>query len=232
HSKAAQMFGKGDEEREISKRIVHGSNYDMGVDKLALVLGVTESFAKVLYGIYHTLFPEVKRDYHALVRRWIDTKRTIWTPEPVRFRRVFYGRIDEHVYRSAYASYPQYTVGGMLNRTLGICSRIFLNDADEALKEQWCNWYGMENWDEWQRLKARGVRSPKAIRWSGFDIRLQGHDSFGVSIPDDPDLIRWAATEWRSVAETTIHISETNKLVIPLDFKTGPSWGDMRDLKV
>lgn len=230
--KVAGNFGKGDEEREISKRQVHGSNYEMGIDKLALTMGVSEEVAKILYAIYHTLFPEVKQGYHKLVRSWIDSSRTIWTPEPVRFRKIYYGKIDDALYRSAYSAYPQITVGAMLNRTLGICAKIFLHDEREALRDQWCAWYGSENWDTWRSLRDKKMRTPQAIRWSGMDIRLNVHDAGGLSIPNDPDLIRWAATEWRRVGQEPIIISPTNHLVIPIDFKTGPTWGDQKDLKV
>lgn len=228
-------YGKGDEEREQSKRIVHGSNYDMGFDKLALILGVSEEVAKILGTIYHTLFPEVKSKYQAWIRHCLRTTRTLWMPEPVRFRKVFWDKIDDpKTERAAYATYPQSTVGAMLNRTIRICATIFREDHDEKFKDQWCAWYGAENWDRWRQRRDRGLRDPQTILWSGMDIRLNVHDAGGISIPNDPDLIRWAASTWKQVAETPIHVNEGETMVIPVEFKTGRTWAgeDQSDYKL
>lgn len=232
HSKHYSEYAKGDEERELSKRTVHGSNYDMGIDKLALVLGTTEIFATIVYNIYHQLFPEIKKNYHTLVRNWLTKTRTIWMPEPVKFRKVFWGKVDEEMFRSAYSCYPQCVVGAMCARTIAYCGTIFRNDIKEELKDQWCEWYGYENWDEWRRLRDCNDHSPKAIRWSGFDMRLNVHDSGMWTIPKKSDLINWSARVWKSYGETPIIISPTNHLVIPIDFKTGPNAGDLVDLKL
>ena len=57
-------FIKGDEEREQTKRIVHGGNYEIGIKKTALILGVSETLAKILLAIYYSLNPEIKNNYH------------------------------------------------------------------------------------------------------------------------------------------------------------------------
>jgi len=238
YTKPHGEFGKGDEERELCKRVVHGSNYDMYIKRLAMTLGVSEEVAKVLYGIYHTLFPEIKRDYHGWVRDTLTKTRTIWMPDPVKFRKVFWGfgrTLDDETLRSAYSCYPQCSVGAMLSRTLYICSNIFRFDDDEKYKDQWCAWYGPGNWDRWRILRDHGDRSPEAILWSGMDVRLNVHDAGGISIPNDSDLIQWTARTWKQIGEEPIIIDPKNRerdLVIPIDFKMGPSWGDQWDLKL
>lgn len=227
-------YKKGDEEREISKRVVHAYNYGMGADKMAIITGVSVEFAAILLKIYGTLFPEIKTNYHAWVEGCIRKDRTIWMPEPVKFRKIFYDYMDDAMMRSAYSCYPQCTIGSMLSRTIAITTRIFREDRDDRLKDQWCAWYGTENWERWNFLRDRDSRSPDAIRWAGMDVRLNVHDAGGISIPDDPDLILWAATTWKNVAETPIQIHPKETVVIPVDFKKGTTWGneDLKDYKL
>lgn len=227
-------FVKGDEEREQSKRIVHGYNYEIGKDKMSIILGVPEALAGLLLEIYGKLFPEIKGNYHTWIREQLKRTRTLWMPEPVRFRKVFWDQITDDVYRQAYASYAQLTVGAMLNRTLARCARVFKEDHDEKLKDQWCMWYGTENWDDWRRLRDSGLASPQAILWGGMDIRLNIHDAGGISVPNDPSLVQWAAMQWRAFGQETIWIEKDRPLVIPVDFKTGKTWGseDLKDYKI
>jgi DNA polymerase I - 3''-5'' exonuclease and polymerase domains len=227
-------FGKGDEEREIAKRAVHAGNYGEGVSKFALRTGLAEDSAAIVKKIYETLFPEIKTNYQAWVERCIRKNKTICTPEPVKFRKIFYDIVSDDLMRQAYAAYPQYTIGAMLNRTIKKCCRIFIEDTTESLKDQWKAWYGDENWDNWRHLRDSGLRTPQAILWSGMDVRLNIHDAGGISIPNDPDLIRWAATRWKEIAETPIQVHENETMIVPVDFKTGATWGaeDQKDYKL
>ena len=232
-------FSKGDEEREIAKRGVHAGNYDEGAERFGIRTGLPTEHAVTFKTIYNTLFPEIKTNYHAWIEKQIRTTKTIWTPDPVRFRKVFHGvnsyvALDADILRQAYAAFPQSTIGAMLNRTIRLSCRIFLEDEHEKLRDQWCAWYGKENWDEWRILRDRGLRTPRAILWSGMDIRLNIHDAGGMSIPDDPDLVRWAAETWRGFAETPIQIHPNETMIVPCDFKKGPTWGaeDLKDYKL
>lgn len=242
HWKDADAFGKGDEEREISKRIVHGSNYGMGKAKLALILSVSESVAELLSKIYFALFPEVKSGYQAWIESELRSKRAIETPDPVRFKKVFWGippaisgqGIDEDDKRAAYASYPQIIVASLLNQTLVKSCTIFKNDVAEEFKEQWICYYGSENYDAWRRLRDNGIRTPRTILWGGMDVRLNVHDAGYISIPSDPDLVKWAARKWREFGEIPVMVKPEDPLVIPIEFKTGKTWGaeDQKDYKL
>lgn len=215
--------------------MVHAYNYGMGADKMALITGVTVEFAQILLKIYGTLFPEIKTNYHRWVEDCLKRNRTIQMPDPVAFRKIFWDDVrKDEVIRSAYSCWPQCTIGSMLKRTISITSRIFKEDEDGQYREQWCAWYGEDNWDEWRKLRASNDRSPKAILWSGFDVRLNVHDAGGISIPDVDWLILWVAKTWKMVAETPIHISDKESLVIPVDFKKGPTWSneDLKDYKL
>lgn len=234
-SKPWTDYKKGDEEREISKRVVHAYNYGMGADKMALITGVTVEFAQILLKIYGALFPEIKTNYHAWVEACLKKNRTIWMPDPVTFRKVFWDDIrNPEVIRSAYSCYPQCTIGSMLKRTISITSNIFREDEDGRYREQWCAWYGESNWEVWRKLRNGNVHTPQTILWSGFDTRLNVHDAGGISIPDDPWLIDWVAKTWKMVGETPIAVHTNEKVVIPIDFKKGTTWGseDLKDYKI
>lgn len=234
-SKPWADYKKGDEEREISKRVVHAYNYGLGADKLALMLGITLEFAALLLKIYGTLFPEIKTNYHKWVEDCLRKNRTIWMPPPVEFRKVFWDDVTKpEVQRSAYSCYPQCTIGSMLKRTIAKLGRIFREDSDGLYRKEWCAWYGEGNWDYWRRLRLQDDRSPQAILYSGMDIRLNVHDAGGISVPDVDWLIAWVAKTWKSVAEEPIQISPKETVVIPVDFKIGKTWGneDLKDYKL
>ncbi len=122
----------------------------------------------------------------------------------------------------------------MLTRTLSQCARIFKEDHDERYKDQWCAWYDATNWDRWRHLRDRDSRNPQSILWGGMDIRLNIHDAGGISLPNDPDLVKWAARQWKMVAETPIQVTLTETMIIPVDFKVGPTMSndDLHELKV
>jgi len=233
-SKASNAYVKGDEEREIAKRAVHAGNYGEGPSRFALRTGLPEKQAEAIKAIYYTLFPEIKTNYQAWIEKCIRKDRMLWMPKPVRFRKIFYDILNDDLLRVAYATFPQCTVASMLNRTIVKCGNVFRDDASESLRDQWWTWYGKENWDRWRALRDAGARSPQAIQWSGMDIRLNVHDAGGMVIPNDPDLVRWAATTWRATAETPIQVREDETMIIPVDFKTGPTWGgdDLKDYKL
>lgn len=242
NSKPPDEYRKGDEERELSKRCVHAYDYGMGAEKFALITGISLRLGQILLKIYGALFPEIKRDYHGWCEKCLKTTKTIWMPTPVRFRKVFhsvngYTPIDDNTMRSAYSCYPQCTIGAMLVRTLGKCCRIFANDVGDELRWAWEAWYGKRNWDTWCDLRASGSRSPQAILWGGMDVRLNIHDSGVMSIPNNPDLIRWAAITWKAIAEEEIIINPghpEDNLIVPVDFKIGKTLAgeDMLDYKL
>lgn len=217
------------EAREQSKRIVHGYNYSVGKKKMSLILNVPEAIADTLMKIYDKLFPEIRLGYQAWIERELRRSRTLWMPEPVRFRKVMWDQLNPDTLRAAYATYPQSIVGSIMNQTIVKCCNVFREDENEEFKEQWCAWYGHENYALWRNMRSRGDRSPLAILWSGMDVRLNVHDAAGISTPNDPNTIHWAATMFRKFGEVPIFITKEDPLTIPIDFKIGPSWGDQKD---
>ena len=242
NSKPPEAYRKGDEERELAKRVVHAYDYGLGAEKFALIAGISVRLAEILLQIYGALFPEIKSKYHAWCEKCLKTTKTIWMPDPVRFRKVFhsvnpYAALDDNTLRSAYSCYPQCTIGAMLVRTLGKCCRVFADDVHGQLEDQWKAWYGKENWNQWCSLRDSSSRSPQAILWGGMDIRLNIHDSGVMSIPNDLDLMKWAAQTWKRIGEEPIVITPgrpEDNLVVPIDFKVGKTLSseDMVDFKL
>lgn len=203
-AKPWNTYGKEDEERQISKTTVHANNYGMGKRKFALITGLPEAYAKIVQEIYFTLFPEVRTGYQRGIEDQLRRNRTIAIPQG--WHKVFYDMWTDDMLRAAYAFYAQSTVGHMLVRTLSDCCEFLANE-------------GIEVW------------TPEAIRSQGLDVQLQIHDAIGVSIEDDPSTIEFACRAIRRFGEHPISINN-EELVIPMDFKVGPSWGDATDYKL
>jgi DNA polymerase I-like protein with 3'-5' exonuclease and polymerase domains len=198
---------KESEERQVSKTTVHGNNYDMGEQKFAQVTGLPLQHARVLQAIYFAQFPEIRENYQRGIREQIQKTRTLTTPQGRRM--IFYDTLSEELYREAYAWFPQSTVGDLTSRWFLHCAEHFASAKDLRL----------------------GRWIPGNIRACGFDIRLQVHDALGVSIPNDPDIIMYTARKMKEYGEIPLLING-ELLTIPVDFKVGPSWGELEDLKL
>jgi len=100
------------EERDLSKRLVHASNYGIGPRTFAAHAGVKEARAKELLSTYFSTFPNI--------RRWqleiqAELRRSRWLMTPMGRKRLFFGRWGEDLFREAYAFKPQSTVADILN---------------------------------------------------------------------------------------------------------------------
>lgn len=107
---------------KVLKRIIHGTNYMMGIDTFIETAGVKKvmeamqllnmegmdirSFVAFLLGIYHKRFPEVARHYVEIKREILSTGRLV---SEVGYTRIFFGDIvNSHpVLRGAVAHEPQ-----------------------------------------------------------------------------------------------------------------------------
>lgn len=139
---AIRFFGEYKEEQRISvKRIVHGSNYGEGVDRIIQVAaadGIKLSRQEVITGqeAYFMLYPEIKENWWADVRR--DLRYRLLTT-PLGWKRQFYGRWDStKFFNEALSFQPQCTVGvlgemGMLNAATVPDTEILLNAHDAVL---------------------------------------------------------------------------------------------------
>lgn len=117
---AAMMFNLkiedvSPEQREIGKMIRHATNYSLGANGLAAVLKCEVSIAKRYLELFHNSCPQLRR-WQESIQQKLKADRTLTTP----FGRskIFLGRFDDSMYRSAYSFIPQSTIGDLLNKSL------------------------------------------------------------------------------------------------------------------
>jgi DNA polymerase I-like protein with 3'-5' exonuclease and polymerase domains len=202
--KHPELYTKEDDERDISKRTVHANNYGQGAEKFALITGLPQHFAALLQTLYHSRFPEIRSNYQRSIREDIDRNKTLTTPLGGKI--VFYDIVSEDLYREGYAWYPQNIVGYLTTR-----------------------WY-VRIQRHFKQYKDFAVWTPANLRSAGFDVRLQVHDSIGIVVPDDRESISYAINVLRETGEQQVIINN-EPLVIPVDFKVGSSWGELKDYK-
>lgn len=209
-TKPWEAYAKGDPERDLAKNTVHGNNYGLGKRKFALMTGLPENYAGQVQDIYHHLFPEVRTGYQRGIEDELRKGRTLTTAQG--WTRTFYDQWSDDLLRIAYAFYPQSTVGAMLVKTLtDVCE--FFTGA-----------HGLG-------VAPGHPCSPQRIRARGFDCQLQIHDAVGVVCEDDPATIAYTVKVIKMVAEHPIVVGG-EELVIPMEFKIGPSWGELTDYKL
>ncbi len=110
------------EERNLSKPIVHGTNYMMRHITAAKEAGVTPAEAKRAMNAYYSALPEL-RLWHERTKRDIYTKKKLVTP--FGRIRIFFGRLNEETIRSGVAFIPQSTVGDIINKSLFLIEERF-----------------------------------------------------------------------------------------------------------
>jgi len=100
--------------RDWGKKANHGLNYDQGAKAFALQNEISERDGAIIVNTYHRGYPEVRNGYHAYVRRCINTDRTL--VNLMGRRTVFLDRLDDNLYKAAYACIPQGTVGDLIDQ--------------------------------------------------------------------------------------------------------------------
>lgn len=92
--------------------ITGNSNYRMGVNKFATIIGRPVAEAKALQEKYYSVVPELPA-YHAAIQQAIEQTRKLTTCYGR--TRIFTGRLDDETFRSGYAQIPQSTVVDTMN---------------------------------------------------------------------------------------------------------------------
>ena len=103
------------EQREIGKLIRHATNYSLGANGLADVLRCETSIAKRYLEAFHISCPQLRR-WQETIQYQLKSNRTLVTP--LGRKKVFLGRLDDTMFRSAYSFIPQSTIGDLLNKSL------------------------------------------------------------------------------------------------------------------
>jgi DNA polymerase-1 len=111
--------------RDWGKRANHGLNYDLGYKAFALGNEITERDGKLIVNTYHLGYPGVRQGYHTYVQRCINTSRTL--TNLMGRKTLFLDRLDDKLYKAAYACIPQGTVGDVIDqRAMGF---VYYNKA-------------------------------------------------------------------------------------------------------
>jgi len=201
-----------DLERDLSKRTVHANTNGMHRQRFSRITKVPLMYAGVIQDTYHGIFPEIRNVYHKWIyETTVENNGTL--TNPLGWSRTFYkvnplyGGYDEDEKRVMYAWYPQSTIGMMTIRFWRNICNLFKGD---------------------RHIK---IYTPEAIRSLGLDAQLQIHDAVGVSTIDDDLAVCEAATAMKKEGEVEL-IIKRDSLIVPMDFKRGPSWGELKSYKI
>lgn len=102
-----------DGEYKVYKGIFHGTNYGMGVDKLAITAGISYDLAKQLQEFYFHLNPEVKKWQDRIK---LDISRKGYITNIFGRRGWFLNRNDATLFNKAFAFIPQSSIADVVNR--------------------------------------------------------------------------------------------------------------------
>lgn len=190
---------------KVMKRVIHGTNYMMGIDTFIETVGVKEimegaallgmpvqdirKFVGYLLGIYHKKFTEVQKWYVEIKREILRTGKLV---SPLGYTRVFFGDIvnNHKILRGAVAHAPQNLSVGILNKG-------------------------------WWKVYKLVVANPTELR-----LKAQIHDSVfgqykkGLREKYEPLILEAMNNPVR------VH---GDLLRIPVDFKSGATWKALKD---
>lgn len=97
------------------KAVCHGSNYGLGVDKLASMLGISRDYAQQLQDFYFNLCPEI-RLWQERIRNEINTRGYI--SNIFGRRGWFLNKNDATLYNKAYAFIPQSSIADLVTEAM------------------------------------------------------------------------------------------------------------------
>ena len=100
--------------RDWGKKANHGLNYDLGYKTFSLYNEIPETDGKTIVNTYHYGYPGVRQGFHAYVKGCINTSCTL--TNLMGRKTVFLDRIDDNLYKDAYACIPQGTVGDVIDQ--------------------------------------------------------------------------------------------------------------------
>lgn len=209
-----KLEGDAFEERDLSKRTVHGGNYGMGPRMFALIIRKPVRIAEMLFNRYHAEFPSIRSVFHAGVRQQIDRKRTLITP--FGRKRQFFGRVGEDLYRQAYAHTPQATIADWL---------------DIGLLRVWRYTHGLYEADSStshiaRYLDLRDIREEFGeFKHPDLFPSIQIHD--GLLNQVRADKLDVGIPLVRRLLTYSIQFPD-GPLAIPVDLKVGTRWGTLK----
>jgi DNA polymerase I-like protein with 3'-5' exonuclease and polymerase domains/uracil-DNA glycosylase len=99
---------QGEYMRQLGKKGVHATNYDMGDFRLSSMANISMQFAKKVLTAIHTAKPWIRANFHAVVEA--EVRRTRRMDNPYGRPRMFFKKLDSHGIKVAYSWYPQSTI--------------------------------------------------------------------------------------------------------------------------
>lgn len=100
--------------RDWGKKANHGLNYDLGYKTFSLYNEIPERDGKLIVDIYHKAYPGVRNGFHAYIKQCINKNRTL--TNYMGRKTLFTDRLDDSLYKDAYACIPQGTVGDVIDQ--------------------------------------------------------------------------------------------------------------------
>jgi uracil-DNA glycosylase family 4 len=91
----------------VMKSLIHGSNYGITAYGFARLANIPLADAKIYLEQYHETYPGIRGRFHKFVKERILDNRTLYNP--FGRRQVFLGRIDDGLWKDAFAFLPQST---------------------------------------------------------------------------------------------------------------------------
>lgn len=99
-----------------AKNGVYGANYGIGALKVSRMYNMDLARSKMIIDRYHAAVPEIRDVYQLEIRETIQSSRTL--RNPLGRERIFFGRLDDELYRAAYSHYCQSTVADVISLAL------------------------------------------------------------------------------------------------------------------
>lgn len=177
-----------DEQRQLAKKITHGTHYCMSKNLLSELAGIPPKEAEEKMMRYKAGRPKLV-EYHNKVRD-IVYKQSVRTVTNCFGRLItFFGQASEEIVRNMVAAVPQSTVADIVNSAI------------------------------------------RPIYDLGYmDFVLSVYDSIVVQVDDNPDAIRKAISDIKSILERKIVINGI-EFVIPVDVSVGKNLRDLRGVE-
>lgn len=112
---ALAPIGNGEKPwRDWGKKTGHAANYDISYKTLSLYNEIPERDGKMILEIYHRGFPGVRNGFHKYIQQCLNKDRTL--TNLMGRKTVFTDKIDDELYRAAYACIPQGSVGDIIDQ--------------------------------------------------------------------------------------------------------------------
>jgi hypothetical protein len=216
---ASLMFDKpieliSKEERKIAKSCNHGLNYDMGIQRFALLQQVSDNVARDWYNKYHEAYPGIKNFYHKETQHQLRESRTL--SNLLGRKRTFLDRWGDELFKAAYDFKPQSTVGHIISKTLGSSYKnkdLVTQTHDSVLIQE-----------PYKHIKALALNIYWMIKRLDIPLFYKGR-TFVVETTVEIGF------RWGSLVETTISSTDTiddieEKLRVEVYDRLGISWVD------